>query len=208
MKKMILLISAFCFLALLGTVAAQSNVAIANKSMTVLTQDSGTNITKMNITMYTTGKDWDYWGLNTFRIGDAVKFTAPKPDWKLKQIRVLGWNGFNETTMNVPSPSNFLIEIRDENLNLLYRLADTQNAYFTLPAPALIAIDIPALPLTGVFYIIFYDRSTMTIGMEDEKGTGNSYFYDSGYNELVPLQFKNDNNESINANWVIRAVGE
>ncbi|MCK9566081.1 MAG: hypothetical protein M0Q43_08550 [Methanothrix sp.] len=205
MKKMILLISAFCFLTLMGMAVAQSNAASSNTSMTVLKQDSGTNISKMNITMYTTGKDW---GLNTFTIGDAVKFTAPKPDWKLKQIRVLGWNGFNETTLEVPSPSNFLIEVRDGNLNLLYRLADTQNAYFTLPAPGLIAIDIPALPLTGDFYIIFYDRSTMTIGMEDEKGTGNSYFYDRGYNELVPLQFKNDNNESTKANWVIRAVGE
>ena len=205
MKKMILLISAFCFLALIGMAVAQNGATSANPSMTVLTQDSGTNITKMNITMYTTGKDW---GLNTFRIGDAVKFTSPKSDWKLKQIRVLGWNGFNETTMKVPSPSNFLIEVRDKNLNLLYRLADTQNAYFTLPAPGLIAIDIPALPLTGDFYIIFYDRSTMRIGVELENGTGNSYQYNSMYSELIPAQFKIDNNESTKVNWVIRAVGE
>lgn len=205
LKKNILLISALCFLALMGMAAAQNGAANANPSMTVLKQDSGTNITKMNMTLYSAGQDW---GINAFGIGEAVKFTAPKPEWKLKQIRVLGWNGYNETTMTVPSPSNFLIEVRDENLNLLYRLADTQNAYFTFPAPALIAIDIPALPLTGDFYIIFYDRSTMRIGVELENGTGNSYQYDSMYSELIPAEFKIDNNESTKVNWVIRAVGE
>ena len=129
MKKTILLVSAFCFINLMGMCLAQSNPASANPTMTVLTQDSGTNITNMNLTLYSAGHDW---GIDAFSVGEAVKFTAPKPDWKLKQIRVLGWNGFNETTLVVPSPSNFLIEIRDENLNLLYRLADTQNAYFTL----------------------------------------------------------------------------
>ena len=203
LKKMILLISAFCFLTLMGMAVAQSNAASANQSMTVLMQDSGTNITKMNFTLYSAGQDW---GIDAFGVGEAVKFTAPKPNWKLKQIRVLGWNGFNETTMTVPSPGNFLIEVRDENLNLLYRLADTQNAYFTFPAPVLRAIDVPVLPLTGDFYIIFYDRSTMKIGMEFEKGTGNSYFYDSLYSELLPVQIKN--NESTKLNWVIRAVGE
>ncbi len=201
MKKTILLISAFCFLNLMGMCMAQSD---ANQTMTVLKQDSGSNISNMNLTLYSVGQDW---GIDAFGVGEAVKFTAPKPDWKLMQIRVLGWNGFNETTLAVPSPSNFLIEIRDEKLNLLYRLADTQNAYFTLSAPGLISIDIPALPLTGVFYIIFYDRSTMRIGVELENGTGNSYQFNSMNGELIPADFKIDN-ETIKVNWVIRAVGE
>jgi hypothetical protein len=201
MKKTILLISAFCFLNLMGMCLAQSD---ANQTLTVLKQDSGTNITKMNLTLYSAGQDW---GIDAFSVGEAVKFTAPKSDWKLKQIRVLGWNGFNETTLAVPSPSNFLIEVRDEQLNLLYRLADTQNAYFTLPVPALIAIDIPALPLTGVFYIIFYDRSTMRVGVEVDNGTGNSYQFNSMNGELIPAEFKIDN-ETTKVNWIIRAVGE
>jgi len=186
----------------MGMAIAQNS---ASPSMSVLKQDSGTNITNMSLTLYSVGQDW---GINAFSVGEAVKFTAPKPDWKLKQIRVLGWNGFNETTMAVPSPSNFLIEVRDENLNLLYRLADTQNAYFTLPTPALIPIDIPALPLTGDFYIIFYDRTTMRIGVELENGTGNSYQYNSIYGELIPAEFRIENNESTKVNWVVRAVGE
>ncbi|OPY50163.1 MAG: hypothetical protein A4E49_02824 [Methanosaeta sp. PtaU1.Bin112] len=204
MRKMILLISAFCFLNLLGMTLAQSNAASANQTMTVLKQDSGTNISKMNLTLYSVGQDW---GIDAFSVGEAVKFTAPTPDWKLKQIRVLGWNYFNETTLSVPSPSNFLIEVRDEKLDLLYRLADTQNAYFTLAAPGLISIDIPALPLTGDFYIIFYDRSTMKIGVELENGTGNSYQFNSMNGELIPADFNIDN-QTVKVNWVIRAVGE
>jgi hypothetical protein len=173
--------------------------------MTVLKQDSGTNITEMNMTLYSAGQNW---GIDAFSVGEAVKFTAPYSGWKLKQIRILGWNGFNETAMTVPSPSNFLVEIRDADLNLIYRLADTQNAYFTLPAPALIAINIPALALTGDFYIIFYDRSIMKIGAELENGTGNSYQYDSMYGDMIPAKFNIDGGETIQVNWVIRAAGE
>ncbi|MDQ1262084.1 MAG: hypothetical protein QG575_1265, partial [Euryarchaeota archaeon] len=78
----------------------------------------------------------------------------------------------------------------------------------TLPAPALIAIDIPALPLTGVFYIIFYDRSTMRLGVELDNGTGDSYQFNSMNGELIPAEFRIDNNESTKVNWVIRAAGE
>lgn len=204
MKKMILLISAFCFLNLMGMGLAQSNAASDNQTMTVLKQDSGTNISQMNLTLYSAGQDW---GINAFSVGEAVKFTAPNPEWKLKQIRVLGWNGFNETTLSVPSPNNFLVEVRNDKLDLLYRLADTQNAYFTLPAPGLIGIDIPALPLTGDFYIIFYDRSTMRIGVELENGTGNSYQFNSLNGELIPADFNIDNT-TVKVNWIIRAVGE
>jgi hypothetical protein len=203
LKKMILLISAFCFLALMGIAVAQNGAANANPSMTVLKQDTASNST--NISLYSAAQDW---GVYAYSIGEAVKFTAPKSGWKLSQIQVLGYNGFNETTRTVPAAGNFLIEVRDVDLNLLYRLADTQNAYFTNPLPILRTIDIPALPLTGDFYIMFYDRSTMRIGVELENGTGNSYQYNSMMRELIPAEFKIENNESTKVNWVIRAVGE
>lgn len=183
---------------------AQNSADNADPGMNVLKQDSGANITNMNMSLYSSGEDW---GIDAFGVGEAVKFTSPKPGWKLKQIRVVGWNGFNETNRTVPSPDNFLVEIRDENLNLLYRFADTQNAYFTFPAPVLRAIDIPALPITGDFYVVFYDRNTMMVGVELDNGTGNSYFYDSLSSELIPAKFKIDN-VSTEVNWVIRAVGE
>jgi hypothetical protein len=200
---MILLIFAFCFLATMNSGLAQSTDN-AEKNMTVLRQDSGTNLSDMNLDMYSSAQDW---GINSFDVGEAVKFTTPKSGWKLKQIWVVGWNGYNETTMTVPSPSNFLIEVRDDQLNLLYRLADTQNAYFTFRAPAMRALDIPALPVTDEFYIIFYDRGTMKIGVELENGTGNSYIYNNLNSELIPAKFRIQGAEATNVNWIIRAAG-
>jgi hypothetical protein len=205
MKKSILLVLAFSFLTLMGMAVAQSNATSGNQSMTVLMQDSGTNLSEMNLSLYSAATDW---GIDAFGVGEAVKFTAPKPDWKLKQIRIAGWNGFNGTEKKVPTPNDFLIEIRDEKLNILYRLADTQNAYFTFPAPVLRAIDIPVLKVSGNFYVVFYDRGAMVIEMETKNATGNSYFYDNLNNELIPAQFTNEMNMSTNVNWIIRAVGE
>lgn len=198
MNRIIFMISAIC---LAGMAAAQNAGVEGNATMTVLSQDSGANITQMDITLYTVARDW---GADLYSVGEAVKFTAPRSGWRLKQVRILGHNGFNGTAL--PIPENFLIEVRDGNLNLLYQFADTQNAYFTYTSPVLRAIDVPALPLSGDFYVIFYDRGTMKIGMETENGTGNSYFY--VYGGLIPAQFKIENSEAVNINWVIRAVGE
>ena len=205
LKKMILLVSALCLMSLMGVVIAQNNAGSAVPELIVLKQDSGVNLSKMNMTLYSAATDW---GIDAFGVGEAVKFTVPKPGWKLMQVRVAGWNGYNDTTKTIPSANDFLIEIRDKNLNLLYRMSDTQNAYFTFTAPVLRAIDIPALPLTGDFYVIFYDRGAMVVGMEQQNGTGNSYFYDSLTGDLIPASFKDANSESTKVNWVLRAVGE
>jgi len=160
----------------------------------------------MNLTLYTASEDF---GLDGLFIGEAVKFTAPEAGWNLKEVQVLGWNGFNETAQTVPPASNFLLEVRDENLNLLYRLADTQNAYFTFPVPIIRSIEIPAIPVTGDFYVVFYDRGSMVVGMEQENGSGNSYFFNSYNKMLDPAQFTlTSNNETLKVNWMIRAAGE
>ena len=192
-------------MSLMGVVIAQNNAGSAVPELIVHKQDSGVNLSKMNMTLYSAATDW---GIDAFGVGEAVKFTVPKPGWKLMQVRVAGWNGYNDTTKTIPSANDFLIEIRDKNLNLLYRMSDTQNAYFTFTAPVLRAIDIPALPLTGDFYVIFYDRGAMVVGMEQQNGTGNSYFYDSLTGDLIPASFKDANSESTKVNWVLRAVGE
>ena len=188
----------------MGPGLAQSNDDGSIHNMTELKQDSTTNASE-NVQLYSAGEDW---GLNSFFFGEAVKFAAPKPGWKLKQIKVLGWNYYNETSMAVPSPSNFLIEVRDADLNLLYRLADTQNAYFTDKVPVLRPINIPPLPVTEAFYIVFYDRSIMKIGVEVENGTGNSYVYDSINSRMIPAEFRIDESNATKVNWIIRAVGE
>ncbi|MDQ1311953.1 MAG: hypothetical protein QG605_492 [Euryarchaeota archaeon] len=203
MKKMILLILALCFGSLVGVTLSQNDEVDNAAIMTVLKQDSGTNLSQMNMTLYSVAMDMD-----AFSVGEAVKFTAPNPGWKLKQVRVAGWNGFDGNETSIPESENVLIEVRDEKMNLLYRMADTQNAYFTFPAIILRAIDLPSIPVTDEFYVIFYDRGSMFIGMELENSTGNSYFYDSVYSELLPVEFTDQSNTTTSINWLIRAVGE
>lgn len=78
LKKMVLLISAFCFLAFTGLCLAQSNEDGSGLNMTELKQDSTTNASE-NVQLYSAGEDW---GLNSFFFGEeAVKFAAPKPGW-------------------------------------------------------------------------------------------------------------------------------
>ena len=146
MKKMILLILALCFGSLVGVTLSQNDEVDNAATMTVLKQDSGTNLSQMNMTLYSVAMDMD-----AFSVGEAVKFTAPNPGWKLKQVRVAGWNGFDGNATSIPESENFLIEVRDEKMNLLYRMADTQNAYFTFPAIILRAIDLPSVPVTDEF---------------------------------------------------------
>lgn len=171
--------------------------------MAVLKQDSGLNLSLMNMTLYSAAMNMD-----AFTVGEAVKFTAPNPGWKLKQVRVVGWNGFDGNTTSIPESDNFLIEVRDMDQNLLYRMVDTQNAYFTFPVPILRVIDLPSIPVTDEFYVVFYDRGSMLIGMELENATGNSYLYDSLRSELLPGEFTDESNTTIKINWLIRAVGE
>ena len=204
MKKMILLIAALCCAALSYNVLAQGNVT--EPQLAVLKQDTAENLSAANLTLYTAVDDF---GIDAFNIGEAVKFTAPEPGWELKAVQVLGWNGFNQTAGSIPQQSNFLIEIRDQNRDLLYRMADTQNAYFTFPVPLLREIEIPSIPMTGDFYVVFYDRGSMWIGMEQENGTENSFFFNGLNKETSPAQFTyGEDNQTLKVNWVIRAAGE
>lgn len=189
-------------MSLFGIAVSQNDGGSSGENLTVLKQDSGMNLSLMNMTLYSAAMDMD-----AFSVGEAVKFKAPNPGWKLKQIRVTGWNGFDGNTSSIPESDNFLIEVRDADLNLLYRMADTQNAYFTFPVPVLRAIDVPSIPVTDEFYIIFYDRGSMFIGMELENATDNSYFYDNLYSELLPVEFTDAKNTTTKVNWVIRAAG-
>lgn len=203
---MILLIAALCCAALSYNAMAQVSTNVTEPNLTVLKQDTAVNISMANLTLYTAVEDF---GLDAFVIGEAVKFTAPKPGWQLKYVQVLGWNGFNGTAPSMPSPGNFLLEIRNQNRDLLYRMADTQNAYFTSLGPVLRGIEVPSIPVTGDFYVVFYDRGTMGILAEQENGTGNSFFFNGLSKAMSPAQFSyGENNTTIKFNWMIRAAGE
>ena len=172
---------------------------------TVLKQDSGMNFSEMNYTLFSAINNFGFAGLG---IGEMVKFKPPKPGWKLKGVQIVGWSGFNNTTKQFSPDRMFLVEVRDINGDLLYRFNDIQNMYFaSTNGPVAHKFDIPALPVNGDFFVIFYDRGSMGIGMELNNATGNSYFVAN--DQLIPAGFTNKiTNETQKVNWLIRAVGE
>lgn len=204
LKKTILLMVALCCSAFLFTTMAADNAAAPQ--LTVLKQDSGKNLSEMNLTLHSAIDDFGAAGLV---VGEAVKFTAPKAGWKLLGVQVLGWSGFNNSTKTFPADRNFLLEVRDKDFNLLYKFADAQNMYFLSSiGPVLSGMEIPAIPVSGDFYVVFYDRGAMGVAMEGDAGTGNSFFYPIN-GQMVPAELKAPKtNQTIKVNWLIRAVGK
>jgi hypothetical protein len=198
-KTIFLLACLFCMALCISAIAAEES------ELTWLRQDSGKNYSEMNVTLFSAINEFGAQGLG---VGEAVKFTAPKAGWKLQKVRVLAWSGFNETTQTFPADRNILLEVRDDELNLLYKFADAQNNYFLSDtSPVLGEIEIPAVPVTGDFYVVFYDRGAAHIGMENDEGTGNSFLFSNG--QTLPAERTiQETNETIKINWLIEAGGE
>jgi len=49
--------------------------------------------------------------------------------------------------------------------------------FISTTGPVLSGIDIPAIPMSIDFCVVFYDREAMVIAMEGDAGTGNSFFF-------------------------------
>lgn len=199
MNQTAVLLAVLCIALCLDVQAAEQP-----ENLTVLSQDSGMNLSDMNLTLYSATTDF---GISGISIGEAVRFTAPRSGWRLLGVQVLGWSGFNNTTQTFPADRNFLLEIRDSDLNLLYKFADAQNMYFlSTEGPVFGGIEIPAVEVTGDFYVVFYDRGGMGIAREEMAGTGASYFFIGS--RMVPAEFRDTvTNETMKVNWMIRAVG-
>src|SRR5271157_2451942 len=179
---MVLLIAAVCFAALCFNGLGASTPAVAAKAPSnasaltkttstanLLIEDSGTNLSIMNATFTSPG---------VFGIAQAVKFTPPKPGWKLEEVALVGTDGWNSSNKAYPVQGIFGLEIRDANLKLLYQYADTQLEYFTSPTGYRAAkIEVPAIPMNGDFYICFYGRDIVRTLTELQNATGNSYYY-------------------------------
>jgi hypothetical protein len=197
---MILLLACLCCAALcINAIAADT----ATSKLTTLREDSGKNYSEMNFTLFSSLTQF-----GALNVGEAVKFTAPKSGWKLQKVQIVGWSGFNQSAQKFPDDGNIMIEIRDKDLNLLYKFADAQNNYFLSDAGPLFGeIEIPAVAVTGDFYVVFYDRGAARIGMETTDSTGNSFLFMGG--QIQPAEFTNqDTNETMKVNWLIEALGK
>lgn len=195
MKKTILLLAAVISAAL--SLAGPSLAQEAGQE--ILIQDSG-NETTVNLGgLFRSG---------FLSVGEAVKFTPPRPDWTLDAVHILGWNGYdgNDT---LPDEQVISVEIRDENLNLLYRFSDSQLPYFTFVGqPGIGVIEIPSISMSGDFYVCFYDRGAVEIGIDRNDVKETSFFYDMQTKELFPAEVGiKDSEELAPVSWIIRAVG-
>jgi hypothetical protein len=204
LRKIILLLAVIFCTAMINDVMAQ-NSATGSK-LTILMEDSG-NFSKMVLMPpYTTFQDF---GGNGLFVGEAVRFTSPKAGWKISEIEVTGVTTYNNTSKLFAPNRNFLVEVRDKDLNLLYKFADMQNLYFASSNEGRIlsrSIALPSIPVTGDFYVIFYDRGSMRIMMEKTNETSNSFFFID--NQMKPADFtETKTNETIKINWLIRVAG-
>jgi hypothetical protein len=174
----------------------------SQEKLNTLTGNSELNYSEMNLSLFSS---WAEFG--SLNVGEAVKFTAPSSGFKLQKVQILAWSGINETTQTYPTDRNILLEIRDKDLNLLYKFADAQNNYFKYTEPILGEIEIPEVKLTGDFYVVFYDRGAAPIGYVEAADSGNSFLFGNGV--IMPAMFTEElTNETIGFNWVIEAIGE
>lgn len=196
MKKTILLLAAFCSFAALCLASPSLAEEVRQE---LLIQDSG-NATAVDLAgLYSSG---------FLSVAETVKFEPPRSGWTLDIVQILGWDGY-EVNETLPEEQTICMEIRDENLKLLYRFTDSQLPYFTfLGQPGIAEIEVPSIPTNGDFYVCFYDRGAVDIGLDWNNVEGNSYFFDMLTGELVPAEVgTNGSEELLPVNWIIRAVG-
>lgn len=180
--------------------AAAAPAQVSQGNVTVLEQDSGTNLTKMNITFTISP---------TYGWAQAVRFTPPKSGWNLENILVMATDGWNATSKEQPKPLPFTIEIRDANLTLLYHYEGIQLPYFTNSNGARMAyIDVPLMSMKGNFFVCFYGYGSISLAAEQQNSTGNSYYYDERTSQLYRGVLLLRNNQTIPVNWLIRVAGQ
>lgn len=208
MKKMVLLISVLCLmvLSLTGISAAADAKSPENQLLNSyegnLTQKRVVSIDLLSVM-----------GLPAYFIAEAVKFKAPKPDWKLNTVQILGWDGYNGSTQSIPSERIIALEVRDKDLNLLYRFTDSQLPYSNFVRNATetypFTMRLPSIPVSDEFYVCFYDRGAIAVAAEVlNKTSQNSFIYIEEGNTLLPSNLPLlGQNESVPLNWIMTIGG-
>jgi hypothetical protein len=208
LKIMVLLITVLCLLALSLTGISAGADAKSPENQNLNSYDGNLSLKRIvSIDLLT------IMGPPAYFIAEAVKFKAPKPGWKLNTVQILGWDGFNGTMESIPRERIIALEVRDKDLNLLYRFADSQlpysnfirNATETYP----FTIRIPPISVSDDFYVCFYDRGAIAVASEILNGTSqNSFIYIEDGNTLLPANlplFRE--NESVPLNWIMTVSG-
>lgn len=207
MKILALLITVLCFLALslTGISAAADTQSPASQ---VIYSYQG-NITDKDIIPVDL---LSVVGPPAYFFAEAVKFTAPKADWKVNAVQLIGWDGYSGSNESIPTERTIALEIRDKDLNLLYKFADSQLAYSNYARNATIlypfTINIPQIPVSDEFYVCFYDRGAIAVASERLNETSkNSFIYIDDGNQLLPAALPTRENASTPLNWIMAVSG-
>ena len=207
MKNMLLLITALCLLTL--SLTGISTVAEAQSPESQVLYSYEGNITQKEIIPVDL---LSLFGTPGYFIAEAVKFKAPKANWKINAVQLYGWDGFNGSEQTIPSERIISLEIRDKDLNLLYKFADSQLPYSNYARNATtmypITLNIPQVPVSDEFYVCFYDRGAIAVGSERLNETSkNSFIYIEGGEQLLPAALSTGENASIPLNWLMKISG-
>jgi len=156
------------------------------------------------------------YGAPGFFFAETVKFKAPKPGWKLNAVQVSGWDGYNGSAETAPANRVIGLEIRDKDLNLLYKFADSQIPYSNYARNFTgvfeMTIEVPSVPVSDEFYVCFYDRGAVAVGSEQlNEMSDNSFVYISeglpSKEKLLPAKINIDNSTALPINWLMNVVG-
>ena len=145
-----------------------------------------------------------------FFIAEAVKFQAPKDNWKISAVQLYGFDGYNGSQESAPEERTIALEIRDKDKNLLYKFADSQIPYSNYARNATLlyplTIEIPQIAVSDEFYVCFYDRGAVAVGSELINETSkNSFIYVES--ELLPAMIPESENVSTPLHWLMAVSG-
>jgi len=208
LKKMVLLITVLCLMVL--SLTGISTAADAKSPENQLLNSYEGNLSQKKIVSIDL---LSIMGLPAYFIAEAVKFKAPKPGWKLNTVQILGWDGFNGSTQSIPRERIIALEVRDNDLNLLYRFTDSQLPYSNFVRNATetypFTIRLPSIPVSDEFYVCFYDRGAIAVASEIlNKTSQNSFIYIEDGNTLLPSNLPLfGQNESVPLNWIMTIGG-
>ena len=121
-------------------------------------------------------------------MGHAVLFTRTRP-FIVEAVVI------NATYSNESGSVPFTVELRDEDGGLLYKFTDISVAYFPTK-PGLTIIEIPAIRIDGDFSVIFYSRTSISVGAYVGAANNMSFVVPRGFSmepavtpEGVPLEW-------------------
>ncbi|MCX6675727.1 MAG: hypothetical protein NTW84_04830 [Methanothrix sp.] len=125
---------------------------------------------------------------------------------------LFAWDGFNGTVQSVPRERIIALDIRDKDLNLLYRFADSQlpfsNYLFNVTEAYPLTIELPSVPVSDEFYVSFYDRGAVAVAGEVLNNTSNnSFFFNAVADELIPAELPQGQNKTSPVNWIMSVSG-